>query len=379
MSARACRRLFCLAFSAVFVSTLISGCRIPSRPLWWPKPRSSARASSVGADSRSQDRIPVVAKAWHPGMRQLGVDIYWVNSPNDSDETVRAKARRIIDYAISLNANSIAVSFPVYTHGLNSDTIYAKGDGTPSPARIAIFLAEAARSHIRVTLRPLLNEAVLIAQDPKAWRGVIEPTNRSAWFKSYVKLLLPYAAVAASGHAATFVIGTELESLEGDPRWAGLIHAIRSVYRGELLYDETYNEFQIHDINLPVSTFGVDAYPRFQLSDNATVGQLASAWKAWLGTHTRTVRRRAILSEIGIAAVSGAYRNPGNWLGTKDDQIVPVIQKKWYKAVCRAVSAEDMGGIYWWEASFDANPANPYPYQGDRITFLARPAQQEVK
>ena len=77
--------------------------------------------------------------------------------------------------------------------------------------------------------------------------------------------------------------------------------------------------------------------------------------------------------------MSGAYRNPGNWLGTKDDQIVPVIQKKWYKAVCRAVSAEDMGGIYWWEASFDANPANPYPYQGDRITFLARPAQQEVK
>jgi hypothetical protein len=364
--------------------TLISACGIPGRPLWWPKARhTGAQAGAAGrrlGPHPTASPVPQVADPWTPGQPQLGIDVYWIGNPRDSAAVVAAKARRIINYAISLDANSIGLSFPFYTYGITSDTLYADRKTTPSPADIGIFLAAAAASHIRVTLRPLLNEAALIAQNPIAWRGSIEPADPSAWFASYRELLLRYASVAQAGHAATFVIGTELDSLQGDPRWPGLIRSVRAAFHGELLYDENYLDFQDHDADLPLSTFGVDAYPRFGgLDDSATVGELASAWEGWLGGHRASVLKAMVLSEVGIAAVSGAYKIPGDWTQTTTSPIVPQIQTRWYKAVCRAFAAEHIAGLYWWEISFDANPADPAPFQTDRLTFLGRPAQQEIR
>jgi hypothetical protein len=311
-------------------------------------------------------------------MPQLGVNVYWLANATDSATVISAKARRIIDYTISLDANSIILSFPFYTYGVTSDTLYA-GDLTPSPAHIAIFLQEAAKSGIRVTLRPILNEDALVAQNPNAWRGSIEPISRTAWFQSYLRLLQPYATVGTQGHAETFVIGTELTSLEGDPRWSGLIGSIKSVFAGELAYDENFDEYQ-HDVaNPPVPVFGVDAYPRFQLADGATTHQLTRAWELWLGIQTLAVRRQTILSEVGITAIAGAYSDPGQWLGVQQSPIIPVMQSRWFSAVCSAVAKEHVGGLYWWEIDFDADPADPGAFQSNKITFLGRPAQQEVK
>ena len=374
-------RAACPVAIAACLLALVSACSIPSRPVWWPKPKHITAAPDArgNVNSRALTTVPAVAKPWHRGLRQLGIQVYWTANTHDSAAVVRAKARRIINYAIGLNANSMAVTFPFYTYGITSDTVYAGPTTTPSPAHIAIFLSEAARSHIRVTLRPILNENVLVAQNPIAWRGTIDPPNRTAWFRSYRTLLMRYAKVAESGHAASFVIGTELNSLEGDPNWPGLIRAIKSVYRGELIYDENFTEFAAHDTNLPLSTFGVDAYPRFALSDSASVDELAHAWANWLGAHTLTVRRRAILSEVGIDAVAGSYSDPGAWLTTTTAPIDLRVQTNWYKAVCEAATTEHIGGIYWWEASFDANPAHPGPYQSDRLTFLGRPAQHVIR
>jgi hypothetical protein len=356
---------------------IISACSIPSRPAWWPKPKHHAPTSS--APGTGQTTVDVVTDPWHAGMRQLGIQVYWTDyAGEDSAAIVRANSARIINYAISLNANSIAVTFPFFTYGITSDKLYA-GSETPTPDQLAIFLAQAAKSHLRVTVRPILNENVLVAQNPIAWRGIISPANIDAWFRSYRRLLLPYARVAQSGGAATFVVGTELDSLEPDPNWSALVSSIRSVYRGQLLYDENFNEFAEHDANLPLATFGVDAYPRFDLSDSATVGRLTSEWVSWLGTHTPAIRHRAILSEVGIDAVAGSYSDPGAWLSTMKSPIDLVVQTKWYEAVCRAVTAEQIGGIYWWEVNFDADPADPGPFQTDRLTFLGRPAQQVIR
>jgi hypothetical protein len=359
--------------------TLLAGCSVPSRPLWWPKAKHSDAPRNSAQTKRVTPEVPTVADVWHPGMPQLGIDVYWVANTKDSAAVIRAKARRIINFAIGLGANSISLSFPFYTYGITSDTLYGNRTTTPSPAHIAIFLSEAAESHIRVTLRPLLNEDALVAQNSQAWRGSIEPANPAAWFRSYRGFLVPYAEVAAAGHAATFVIGTELESLEGDPRWPALIGAVRSVYPGQLLYDENFDEFAAHDSNLPVAAFGVDAYPRFQLPDSAPVGELARAWEGWLGTHTPAVLSQAVLSEVGIDAVAGSYSDPGAWLGTVDSPIDQGVQRNWYQGVCRAVAAEHVAGLYWWEVNFDANPADPGPFQSDRITFLGRAAQQVIQ
>jgi hypothetical protein len=190
---------------------------------------------------------------------------------------------------------------------------------------------------------------------------------------------MPYAQVAQSGHATAFVIGTELNSLEGDPQWPGLVSAIRSAYHGKVMYDENFDSFASHDTQQPVSLFGVDAYPRFQLPDSATVPQLTSAWENWLSSHSASVLHTTVLSEVGITATSGGYKVPGAWQGTQHKPVIPQIQYNWFKAACNALTADKLAGLYWWEVSFDADPVHPAIFLGDRLTFLARPAQGEVK
>ena len=325
--------------------------------------------------------VPTVARPWHRGVPQLGIQVYWTANPDDeSDAVVAAKSRRIIDYAISLNANSIAVSFPFYTSGISSDQVYAKAGVTPTPGHIAIFLAEAARSHIRVTLRPVLNEDALVQQNSLAWRGSIQPSSVTGWFRSYRLLLLPYLSVAQAGHAATFVIGTELESLERSPYWHGLISSVKAVYGGQLAYDENFDEFAAGPAVLPLETDDVDAYPRFDLPDSASVGQLTSAWDSWLAVHPLAVRRQLTLSEVGIVAVANSYDDPGAWISTASLPVDAKVQATWYRAVCNAVSDEHVnGGLYWWEISFDADPAHPGPFLSDRLTFVGRPAAQVIR
>lgn len=355
--------------------TLVSACSVPHRPVWWHKAKKAAEAKP------SPSPVPTVAVPWQPGMRQLGIQVYWVANSNDtSDAVVKAKARRLINYAISLKANSIAITFPFYTYGITSDKVYADPKTTPTPKQLEDFLAEAQQSHIRVTIRPILNEDILVAQNSLAWRGSVQPQSVSAWFQSYQQLLVPYAEAAQQGHAATFVVGTELNSLERQPGWTGLVGALKSVYSGQLVYDENFDEFAAGVQTLPLPGHNVDAYPRFNLPDTASVSTLAHDWESWIGAHRPLVIRGMVLAEVGIVAVPGAYQSPGAWLGTQRSPINTQVQANWYQAVCQAVQVENVrGGIYWWEVNFDDDPADPAPYQTDRLTFLGRPAEQVIR
>jgi hypothetical protein len=376
------RRAPVLLAGAAFLLTLVAACSIPSRPMWWPQPKHAEPAARGKASSRDPAMsVQTVPDAWHPGMRQLGIQVYWTANRNDSSAAVvQAKAERIIDYAISLHANSIAVTFPFFTYGPTSNTVYAKPGVTPSPAHIAAFLAVAAKANIRVTLRPVLDEDALVSANLQDWRGSIQPRSRAAWFRSYRAFLLPYVSAAQQGHAATFVMGTELESLEGSPEWPGLVSSLRSVYTGQLTYDENYDEFAWNTAKPPVPTHNVDAYPEFSVPGSASVAVLTHSWEAWLGAHPLSVRRELTLSEVGIRAEANSYNNPWAWLGTATAPIDPRVQAAWFQAVCNAISAEQVGGgIYWWEVNFDANPAGPAPFESDRMTFLDRPAQHVIQ
>jgi hypothetical protein len=258
--------------------------------------------------------------------------------------------------------------------------VYAERNVTPSPRHIQVFLEAAAQAHMRVTLRPELSENALIAKNPSDWRGSIQPQNRAAWFRSYHKMLVPYVVAAQAGHAATFVVGTELDSLEGAQQWPGLVRSLRSIYRGQLSYDQNYDAFASGAENPPVQSYDVDAYPGFGLPNGASVASLTRAWDAWLGAHPLSVRRQLTLSEIGIQAVAGSYTAPWNWYSALDAPIDTHVQASWYQAACNAVSTEQIGGgIYWWEVNFDANPTAPRLFETDRLTFLDRPGQQVIR
>jgi hypothetical protein len=91
------------------------------------------------------------------------------------------------------------------------------------------------------------------------------------------------------------------------------------------------------------------------------------------------VLRKVVLEEVGIDAVAGSFPDPGAWATTTSAPLDKAVQTKWYQAVCRAVSNKNLAGVYWWEVNFDADPSNTGPWQGDRLTFLGRPAQNVIK
>ena len=176
------------------------------------------------------------------------------------------------------------------------------------------------------------------------------------------------------------MLGTELDSLEGSPQWAGLLRSLRSVYTGQLTYDENYDEFAAGTANPPVPSHDVDAYPELGVSPSASVGQLTWSWDAWLGAHPLSVRRELTISEIGIDAVAGSYVKPWDWFSRANKPIDTHVQAAWYQAACNALSAEQIGGgIYYWEVNFDADPAQPRAFESDRLTFLDRPGQEVIR
>lgn len=73
------------------------------------------------------------------------------------------------------------------------------------------------------------------------------------------------------------------------------------------------------------------------------------------------------------AAVMAAHSMTGPRQSEKLRSRLARWKPPWFEAVCRASAAEHIGGVYWWEVNFDANPASPGPFQSDRIIFSAGP------
>lgn len=333
-------------------------------------PHAGLRAS---IESSAGPKVPQVARPWQPGMPQLGANVLWEDSKDD-DEVTRAKSRRILDYLISLNVNSVAVNILFVQKNITASSVGPDPARTPPPERVQIFLDEARASRMRVTLRPLLDEQTLLP----LWRGKIAPASRDQWFASYTKFLTGYAVVAQKSQAAEMAVGVEFNSLQLDPRWAGLIASVRKVFTGQLAYSMNYDRFQKAVRAPAVDSVGVDAYFKINQPDSASVKTLTAAWVAWLSRYAGSKAPTLILHEAGIAAQNGAYHKPAQW-GSASLALNLDVQKHWYQAVCAAAQKEHLAGVYFWNVRLHADPGNEDPKQADRLTFVDRPAETVIK
>ncbi|GAA1895381.1 hypothetical protein GCM10009687_76210 [Asanoa iriomotensis] len=356
-------------FVALLAATLtLSACT--KKPAAWEQ---GGDAPANVENQATEPAVPQVAKPWEPGMPELGVNVLWEDSKDDDDEVTRAKSRRILDYLVSLHANSMAVNFPFDVNGRTGTTVRADAKSTPSPKRMAILLEEAKRSKVRVTLRPLLDESSVAP----AWRGKIAPTSRDKWFASYLTFLKPYAQVAQANGVAEFVAGVELNSLQADTRWKKLVTELRRTFKGELTYSENFDAFEKGTSVPPVDRHGVDAYFKVDAPDSASVATLTKSWEKWLDRHADD-RADLVLHEVGIAAQNGAYQHPASW-GDQDIKLNFKVQQNWYQAVCNSVQSRKLAGVYFWYIRFHHDPGSEDPKQYDRLTFVDRPAEATLK
>jgi hypothetical protein len=289
----------------------------------------------VTACSSAEQQPPPAAATQIPiPSLQLGVDLDFYTSP---DANVASTARQDIAYIKSLHANAVSISFPFYTD--KAGTTLGPLPTTPSVAQLDTVIRTAEGADLAVTLRPVLNQTSL-GEARVHWT----PAHLTTWFTAYQHFMLPYAALAQRDHVGVFVIGTELNKFSGAPEWATLRDAIAAVYHGQLAFSNNWLGVKNTTVGL---TEMIDAYAPVPLSDSASVTALAGA----VAYGEDALPYGSVLSEVGIAAQSGAYAHPWQ-VGSNATPIKPQIQANWFSAQCQAVAQDHLGGIYFWPLYF---------------------------
>ena len=368
----------------VVAAMSLSGCAIArtvSGGPTGPTPAGGAGAPGAGQvsplPSLSTPQVPILevlptAKAIKA---QLGVQVYWHTSGAAND--VRTDADRVFNYIVGLGANSVGLTFPIYTDGVRPTRVYTVSGSTPDPDTLNIVITEAQARGLRVMLRPLIDETNI--KDAQGdWRGTIKPVNVGSWFSSYWSVLKPYVELAQRDRVDSFVIAAELNSLVYQKsQWQSLDAQVAQSYSGAVEYADNWDIWKSGGSYSPAPTIGVDAYPTLGLADSASVTQLTNAWNGWLHNRSSTTLAGTVLQEVGIAPASGAYSHPALW-AVPGQTVVPSIQINWFAAACRAAQDQHMAGIYYWDVDSNADPSNPTAASADPGTIIGR-GDQSIK
>ena len=285
---------------------------------------------------------------------QRGVDIDAYTYPG---QDIAAAAAADVAYIKALNANSVSISFPFFMTGPSSSVVYAKNT-TPSPAQLAVLVSDAEAAGLYVSIRPLLDESTL-GRARAAW----SPDDPAAWFASYQRFLLPYAAMAQREKVPELIVGTELTKFEASSHWNTLDKALRLTFSGTLGCSNNWGSQALAGDGSGPAYAGncgqgvresVDAY-------QPQNGNLLAGWEAY----DSQLPQGTVETEVGIDAVAGAYVRPyqHEWTVTSLDTSV---QARWFAAACTASLEEHLGGIYFWPLGFSNQPATgpSLTYQG---------------
>jgi hypothetical protein len=272
------------------------------------------------------------------GLIQRGIDI---DAYTYSGQDVAAAAHRDISYITSLHANAVLISFPFFVNGQNGSRVYAT-TATPAPDQVAVIVRDAQRAGLRVSLRPLLDEAS-IGRVRRSWA----PVNAATWFGSYQRFLIPYAEMADRLHVPDFIVGTELSRFSESPYWATLDAALRMHYHGTLGCVDNWDASHGAGNCGPGTQQLIDAYRPLR-------PPLASPWESY----DRTLPPGTVEAEVGIAAAPDAFQKPyvTHWPITRLDTSV---QARWFSAACHAAAAEHLGGIYFWSIGLSTRISGP--------------------
>lgn len=345
------------------------------RPLVFPAVIALAVLAPLGSMAVATPSSAAAAARTAPST-QYGINVYVTENCAPSS-VWQSEATNEMQGIKSLGANSVGIAFPFYTAGVTANSEFAANrcpgsadpdpaldPQSPTPARLAVLVQAAATAGLQVLLRPELNEVDL---RPK-WRGVIAPTEMSAWFTSYQSMLDPYLQMAQADKVTRFDISVELSSLATAAQWTATISSAEKLYSGQVVFDGDWvgTSGRTGMVPHPHTAFGVDTYPKLpKATPSYSVSQLVTQWNGVLLFDGFPLPGPDVtIDEVGIVSEDGAYTNPSTFSGGPFDQ---KIQANWFAAACDFAKSHKLAGIYFWGAQFSYNSgkliAKPDPTQ----------------
>ncbi len=259
----------------------------------------------------------------------------------------------LIGEVAGLGASDVLLPAALSQESLQSEPALA----TP-PRRLARAIDSAVQSSLRATVMITID---VQTKEPGAWRGVIRPRRRRAWWGAYRAGVLTYARVAASAGADRLAIGSELSSMSGDRdahQWSRLAAAVRAVFAGELAYVANHDALDRTAPFAHVDVAGISAYFPMAETPRPTRPMLSQRWRTLdrqLRTFATKVRRPIVLFEIGYPSVAGAAMTP--WDDATGAPVDLEAQRLAYAAAVDALlESSIIRGAFFWRWSARGGP-----------------------
>jgi len=246
-----------------------------------------------------------------------------------------ADARRSMRLLAALGADSVALTPYLWQAGAGSTDV-VRGSDTPDEALLP-GIRQARELGLKVLVKPHLwvntgrpGEAVMA--DDAAW---------GRWFATYTAALVALARGAQEAGAEALSVGTAIRAAGGRAEWRAVIAAVRSVFRGRLLYVAA----DIED---------AEAFPHWPLLDAVGLrlysplgaDDRGDAWRAVMDRECERLdrlesrtRRPVWVAELGIRSAAGAAANPAvsaeERASTVDQRVQAEALARWLRRLDR--------------------------------------------
>lgn len=296
-------------------------------------------------------------------------------TPHYENPAERLTFDAMVDHVADLGATHLSVVVQWSQADVRASAIAPHPKETQDEVVVRRILRRARARGLQTMVLPIL---WIERRAEGEWRGTLQPTDRAAWWRSYRRFVLHFAALAEAEQASLFSVGSELASLETEAgRWRALIAEVRGRFSGRLTYSANWDHYQEVPFWDALDLVGLTGYHRL-VPEPETVPEVPALAVVWTGVRNRLLRWRLgvgkplIFTELGYPSLREAAHRP--WDHTGDRPVDLEAQRRClaaFAAVWR--EAPDLAGVFIWNAWGAGGPL-------DRgYTVRGKPAEAVVR
>jgi hypothetical protein len=151
---------------------------------------------------------------------------------------------------------------------------------------------------------------------PGRWRGVLEPDDPAAWWRSYEEFVFHYATLAGQEGVDWFFVGSELGSLEDDVvRWANIIETVRGLGDYDISYSANWDRFDRTPFWNRLDAIGISLYEPVRAEEVDTQKEELKGFRSQIESFASRHDSSIIISEFGFPSRASARSQPWNASG----------------------------------------------------------------